>query len=126
MLYSCQLFTLVPLLAAAEAGPPPGPLELLITYLPMVLIVFAAWFLLYRPERERMRRQRELLDNIKKNDRVLTNAGVYGTVSSVDREHDRLVLKVDEGSNTKMTFTLGSISRVLTDTDTGEAEGGRA
>jgi len=57
---------------------------------------------------------------------VLTNAGVYGTVSSVDREHDRLVLKVDEGSNTKLTFTLGSISRVLTDTDTGEAEGGRA
>jgi preprotein translocase subunit YajC len=121
------LFSPTPsVLAAAEPAGPAGPLELLITYLPMVLIVFAAWFLLYRPERERMRRQRELLDNVKKNDRVLTNAGVYGTVSSVDREHDRLVLKVDEGSNTKLTFTLGSISRVLTDTDTGEAEGGRA
>ena len=120
------LFSPTPSVLAAEPAGPAGPLELLITYLPMVLIVFAAWFLLYRPERERMRRQRELLDNIKKNDRVLTNAGVYGTVSSVDREHDRLVLKVDEGSNTKLTFTLGSISRVLTDTDTGEAEGGRA
>ena len=42
MLYSCQLFTLAPLLAAAAAGPPPGPLELLITYLPMVLIVLTA------------------------------------------------------------------------------------
>lgn len=122
MLMVVDFMSYPPLMAAAEAAGPAGPLELLITYLPMVLIVFAAWFLLYRPERERMRRQRELLGNIKKNDRVLTNAGICGTVSSVDREHDRVVLKVDEGSNTKLTFTLGSISRVLTETDNGEPE----
>ena len=114
------------LLAEAQPAGPAGPLELLITYLPMVLIVFAAWFLLYRPERERMRRQRELLDSIKKNDRVITGAGICGTVSSVDREHDRVVLKVDEATNTKITLTLGSISRVLTDTDTGVTDGNRA
>ena len=37
---SVQLF-------AADSKPPAGPLELLITYFPMVLIVVAAWFLLY-------------------------------------------------------------------------------
>ena len=119
MFYSCQLFILAPLLAAAEAGPPPGPPELLITYLPMVLIVFAAWMLLYRPERERMRKQRELLAAIKKNDRVITASGICGTVASVDREHDRVVLKVDEGSNAKITFTLASVSQVLTESDAG-------
>ena len=54
------------LAAAADSKPPAGPLELLITYFPMILIVVAAWFLLYRPERERMRKQRELLSNVKK------------------------------------------------------------
>ena len=49
------------LLVAAAAPPPPGPLELLITYLPMGMIVLVAWMLLYRPERERTRRQQELL-----------------------------------------------------------------
>lgn len=103
--------------AAADSKPPAGPLELLITYFPMILIVVAAWFLLYRPERERMRKQRELLSNVKKNDRVITASGIVGTVSSVDREQDRVVLKVDESSNAKITFTLASVNRVLTDSD---------
>lgn len=117
MSHSCQLLALSSLLAAAEPGPPAGPLELLITYLPMVLIVFAAWMLLYRPERERMRKQRELLAAIKKNDRVITASGICGTVASVDREHDRVVLKVDEGTNVKITFTLASVSQVLAESD---------
>ena len=104
-------------LAVADSKPPAGPLELLITYFPMILIVVAAWFLLYRPERERMRKQRELLSNVKKNDRVITASGIVGTVSSVDREQDRVVLKVDESSNAKITFTLASVNRVLTDSD---------
>ncbi len=105
------------LAAAADSNAPAGPLELLITYFPMILIVVAAWFLLYRPERERMRKQRELLSNVKKNDRVITASGIVGTVSSVDREQDRVVLKVDESSNAKITFTLASVNRVLTDSD---------
>ena len=104
-------------LFAANSKPPAGPLELLITYFPMVLIVVAAWFLLYRPEKERMRKQRELLNNVKKNDRVITASGIIGTVSSVDREQDRLVLKVDESSNAKITFTLASVNRALADSD---------
>jgi preprotein translocase subunit YajC len=104
-------------LFAANSKPPAGPLELLITYFPMVLIVVAAWFLLYRPEKERMRKQRELLNNVKKNDRVITASGIIGTVSSVDREQDRVVLKVDESSNAKITFTLASVNRVLADSD---------
>ena len=104
-------------LFAADSKPPAGPVELLITYFPMVLIVVAAWFLLYRPEKERMRKQRELLHDVKKNDRVITASGIVGTVSNVDREQDRIVLKVDESSNTKITFTLASINRVLTDSD---------
>ena len=30
---------------------------------------------------------------------------------------DRVVLKVDENSNAKITFTLASVNRVLTDSD---------
>ena len=113
-------------LFAANSKPPAGPLELLITYFPMVLIVAAAWFLLYRPEKERMRKQRELLNNVKKNDRVITASGIIGTVSSVDREQDRVVLKVDESSNAKITFTLASVNRVLADSDNERTAGAGA
>jgi len=73
-----------------------------------------------------MRKQRELLDNVKKNDRVITVSGIIGTVSSVDREQDRVVLKVDESSNAKITFTLASVNRVLTDSDNERTAGAGA
>ncbi len=105
----------VHLMAAAAAPPPPGPLELLITYLPMGMIVLVAWLLLYRPERERTRRHQELLTGLKKNDRVITTSGLYGTVANVDREADRVSLRVDEAGNVKIAVTMSSIAKVLGD-----------
>lgn len=112
---SCFPIPLAALLAQA-AGPPrpqPGGLELLLTYLPMLLIVLVAWLLLYRPERERQRRQQELLAALKKNDRVVTSSGIYGIVANVDRENDRVVLKIDDAANVKMAVTLSSVGKVL-------------
>ena len=102
-------------LLAADIPAAPGGLELLVSYLPMVIIVAVAWMLLYRPERERMRRQQELLAALKKNDRVVTTSGIYGTVANVDRDADRVLLRVDEAGNVKIAVTLSSISRVLGD-----------
>ncbi|MFY8221036.1 MAG: preprotein translocase subunit YajC [Pirellulales bacterium] len=96
---------------------PPNPLELLVSYLPFVLVLAAAWFLLYKPERERMKKQQDLLAGLKKNDRVLTTSGIYGTVANVDRAADRVSLKVDESENVRLTVTLASISKVLSDTE---------
>ncbi|MEI6255136.1 MAG: preprotein translocase subunit YajC [Planctomycetota bacterium] len=106
----------------AVGGPPPRPLELLITYLPMAMIVLVAWMMLYRPERQRMRQHQELLTSLKKNDRVLTSSGIYGTVANVDHDADRVLLRVDEAGNVKIAVTLSSIAKVLTDklTDKGE------
>ena len=98
---------------AGQPRPQPGGQELLLTYLPMLLIVLVAWLLLYRPERERQRRQQDLLAALKKNDRVVTAAGIYGIVANVDRENDRVTLKVDEAANVKITVTLSSVSKVL-------------
>jgi len=111
------------LVAQAGGQPPrqPSGLELLVTYLPMLLIVLVAWLLLYRPERERQRRQQELLAALKKNDRVVTAGGIYGIVANVDRDNDRVVLKVDDAANVKITVTLSSVSKVLGASDAGPA-----
>lgn len=96
---------------AAEPGPerPPLPLQLL----PLVAIAAAAYLLLFRPERERLRRQQSMLAGLKKNDRVVTSSGIYGTVASVDTGSDRVVLRVDESANVKLTVTIASIARIV-------------
>jgi preprotein translocase subunit YajC len=102
--------------ANPEQPAPPLPLQLL----PLVAIGVAAYLLLFRPERERVRKQQAMLGNLKKNDRVVTSAGIYGTVAAVDREHDRVTLRIDESANVKITVTLASIGRVLRDGEPSE------
>lgn len=97
--------------AAPEQPAPPLPLQLL----PLVAIGVAAYLLLFRPERERVRKQQAMLGGLKKNDRVVTSSGIYGTVVAVDRDADRVTLRIDESANAKLTVTLASIGRVLRD-----------
>lgn len=110
---------LLPLLAAsgsllaAAADSAPDFLRPLLNTLPIVLIVTTAYLLLFRPEREKQRRQQELLAGLKKNDRVVTASGIYGTVANVDREAGRVTLRIDDAA--KLTVTLASVAQVLGD-----------
>jgi preprotein translocase subunit YajC len=97
--------------AAPPAERPPLPFQLL----PLVAIAAAAYLLLFRPERERLRKQQSMLAGLKKNDRVVTSSGIYGTVASVDAGADKVVLRVDESANVKLTVTVASIARILGD-----------
>lgn len=112
------------MLAQAEgAAKPPETVVMLLQYLPLVAIVFLAWMLLYRPERQRQLLQQRLRDNLKKNDHVVTAAGIYGTVASVDKASDRVSLKVDESNNIKIDVTLSSVHRVLGEPGSGTLDG---
>ena len=80
-------------------------------------------FLFLKPQRQRDTAHRTLLENLKKNDRVVTIGGIYGTVTNVQRESDEVTLKVDEATNAKLRVTFNSIARVITEDD---AEGSNA
>ena len=101
------------LLGQAAASGEGSPLQILFQVLPMVVVAAAAWMLLYKPERDRVQRQTAMIAALKKNDRVVTSGGMYGTVANVDREADRVTLKVDDAGAVKIAVTVASIARVL-------------
>ncbi len=71
------------------------------------------WMMLSTRSRQKKEQQEKekLYSGLTKNDRVLTIGGIIGTVLTVkDRE---VVLKVDESTNTKMTFLKTAIQRVI-------------
>lgn len=107
------------ILLLAQATPPsPGPSGLegfLKSPLPMViLIVIAFWWIMSRGRRKEQQKFEQMLNNLKRNDRVLTIGGIIGTV--VDVREGEIVLKVDESSNVKMRFARSAIKDVLQDT----------
>ena len=110
------LWAHIVLFAQPEGAPTPGgmftPTSMLTLWLPMGLLFY---FLLIRPQGKERAKRQNLLDSIKKNDRVVTIGGVYGVVTNVQRDSDEVTIKVDEATNTKLRVTRGSIARVLTD-----------
>ena len=79
----------------------------------MVLFVGVFFFMTSRSQKRERDKKAQLLDNLKKNDRVLTIGGVIGTVVNV--ADNKIVLKVDEATNTRMTFIKRSIQQVVTE-----------
>ena len=81
-----------------------------------ILCVF--YFLIILPQQQQDKKRRGMIENLKKNDKVLTTGGIYATVISVDASHDRVVLRLDDERQVKVAFTMASVAKVLeTSTD---------
>jgi preprotein translocase subunit YajC len=84
-------------------------------FAPLLAVPFIFYFMMLRPQQIQEKKRRELIDSLKKNDKVLTAAGMYGTVISVDEKGDRVQLRLDDDGKVKATFTKASIVRVFSD-----------
>jgi len=88
---------------------------------PFLLIGLLFYLLMIRPERNRRKQFEEMLKTLKKNDKVVTIGGIYGTVVNVDKDSEDVTLRVDEDSNTRLRILRSSVSRILNRED--ELEG---
>ncbi len=102
--------------AAQDAGGDGSFFGSILTFLPMMLAVMVVYFLIMqKPMAKENAKAKELLDNLKKNDRIVTAGGILGTVVSVRAESDHVTIRIDENTNTKMQILKQSIIRVLKD-----------
>ncbi len=84
------------------------------------MFVLMIFFSMRTQKKERKKRE-AMLGALKKGDRIQTIGGILGNVVEV-REH-KVVVKVDENNNTKMTFARTAIQTIFEDkSDTEEAD----
>ena len=108
-----DLLAAMPLLFAADA-PPAGPTpNSWMTLLPFIGIPFFFYFLIIRPKQVEDRKRQSMIDALNKNDKVMTAAGIHGTVVSLDPSNDRVVLRVDDDRGVKLTFSRSAIVKVV-------------
>lgn len=83
---------------AADAAPPAG--GGLIQLVPMLLIFAVLYFVLFLPQRRRMKQHQSILAKLKHGDRVVTSSGIYGTITGLT---DRVItLEVDDDVRIKV------------------------
>ena len=73
--------TLPTVLALAQGSAGSNPL---MQFLPIILVFGIFYFLLIAPMRKRQKALSQLVENLKKGDRVVTNGGIYGEVALVE------------------------------------------
>lgn len=91
------------LLAASQAADSPS---IWMSLLPMLLIFAIFYFLLIWPVRKRQKALQQLVENLQRGDKVVTNGGLYGEVAAVD--DSVVVLKI--GDNVKVRVAKSAIS----------------
>jgi preprotein translocase subunit YajC len=50
----------------------------------LVLMFVIFYFLLIRPQQKKAKAHKELLANLRKGDKILTNGGIYGRITGLD------------------------------------------
>ena len=101
--------TTFPLIALALQAPAGGsPMFAIGIQILAFALIF--WFLLIRPQRKAAQRHREMLEALQRNDEVVTEGGIIGTV--VHLADDRITIRT--GENTRIVVARSKIARVLT------------
>jgi len=79
----------------------------------LVLLFVVMYFMLFRGPRKQQQQQRQMVQTLKKNDRVRTIGGIIGTV--VEVRDEEVHLKVDEANNTKIWISASAIGKNLSE-----------
>lgn len=85
----------------------------LLSLLPLVLIFVFFYFMLLRPQRKREKERMEMLNSLRKGDKVITIGGLHGSI--VDLSEKKVTLKVNE--NSRLVFERSAINRVIRDAE---------
>ncbi len=83
-----------------------GGMNSILGFLPIILIFAVLYFLMILPQQRRQKKHTQMLEQIKRGDRVVLGAGIHGIVSNV-REQTFLV-KVAE--NTELEVDKSAVS----------------
>lgn len=78
----------------AAAG---GPLAIIMSLAPMILLVVVFYFILIRPQRKKDKENKLMLENLKVGDKITTIGGIVGTITKI--KDDKIVIETGFGSD---------------------------
>jgi len=85
------------------------------TWLWIIILIVAFYFLLIRPQRQRTKTQQDLMSNLQRGDEIITVGGIYGKIKDVGG--DSMIITISSGVDIKISKS--SIARkVLPDVPT--------
>ena len=89
----------------SDGGQQPNPIASL---LPFALMFLVLYLLILRPQMKKQRNQQRMIDELEKNDEIVTSGGIHGTILNI--KDDILVVRIAD--NVKIEVSRAAVSRV--------------
>ena len=69
-------------------------------FLPLILLFAILYFLIIRPQQKQQKAHREMLESLKKGDKIVTNGGLFAEV--IKTEEDFIKIKLSDTATVKL------------------------
>lgn len=114
---SLNLIDIAHAMAPGQQGSagPGGAAGLLSSLVPLVLIFVIFYFLLIRPQQKKAKEHKNMIDNLKKGDKIITSGGIYGIIEAVGA--GTVTIKVGENTKIKLGKPYVAALRASSDED---------
>ncbi len=75
-------------------------------FIPLILIFVIFYFFLIRPQQKKAKEHKNMVENLKRGDKVITSGGVIGTVERV-MDNDRAEIQISENVKVEIIRSTG-------------------
>ena len=93
----------------------------LATFLPFLLIGLIFYFLIIRPQSKQKKQRDNMLNDLKKGDKILTRGGLYGKVVNFQGKNNEKIT-IDIGSGVKVNIARSYIAGLADKSETEQPE----
>lgn len=95
----------------------------LINFAPLILIMGVMYFLLFRPQQQRVKELKQAQSSLRRGDKIVTAGGVIGQVTRVINDEE---VEVQIAEGVRVRIVRGTISTVLSKSEPAKSESTKA
>ena len=91
-------------------------------FLPIIMIGLIFYFLILRPQTRQKKKHEDIINNLKKGDKIITRGGIYGKIVNIKGKKENIVT-IDVGSNLNINIErsyISGLAQKLEDTNKGK------
>mgnify|MGYP006144667999 CR=1 FL=1 len=75
-------------------------------FIPLILIFVIFYFFLIRPQQKKVKEHKQMVENLKRGDKVVTSGGIVGIVERII-ENDKVELNISDNVNVEVIKSTG-------------------
>ena len=84
------------------------------SFIPIILIFVIMYFLLIRPQQKKIKEHKNMVDNLRRGDQVLTQGGIIGKITKVKEGEE---IEVELAKDVKVSVIRSTIVNVVSKTE---------